>query len=302
MHLALHFHLGFLIKVLAEVILYSPFSRYLHLITKPVAERDIPLATTIAQRGIKRQVREKLSDVVNTSTVKNFKVLPELNYVKKEKFRVLDKVLSVLEGNGIRPFLSFGLLLGMVREADIMNHDKDLDIGVFTSEALSGDVRGILLSAGFEVKHFEGGEWPCRIKVFDPLFPVSIDIVFFHRENDTLLTYVKYAGYTIIRKRKPFGLRQDTFLGRHVWVPSHPEEFLIENYGQWKVKPDYYHYILSSPLTDFSQPVIHYCLLQELFLSLAVKRFHHVRSLLKIARTHFKEDTFFKNICLYERS
>jgi hypothetical protein len=298
--MVVHFHLDFLIKGLVTVISFSPCSRYLHLITRSMAEKDLPLATAIVQRGIKRQIREKLSDIVNKSTARNFQVLLELDYVKKKKFRVLDKVLSVLEGGGFRPFLSFGLLLGMIRERDFMDHDWDLDIGVFTSEALSEDVRNILLPAGFEVDHFEGGEWPCRIKVFDPSFPVSIDIVFFHWENNTLLTYVKYAGHIIIRKRKPFNLSQDKFLGRHVWVPLHPDEFLKENYGPWKVKSDYHHYILSSPLTDFSHPVIRYCLLQELFLSLAVKRFHHVRSLLKIAKTHFKEDPFFKEICLYE--
>jgi hypothetical protein len=214
------------------------------------------------------------------------------NYIKiknsklsvQDKFDVLNEVLNAIESKGIRPFLCFGTLLGMIREQSFMLHDLDLDIGILTSEASLKKIKFLLKEAGFKIIFYEGNDWPCRLKVIKKCYSLIIDIIFFHKENNHLLTYVKYADNYIIRKRKYFDLIQDNFLGRKVWLPEKPEEHLTENYLVWKKKSDYSHFLLTSPFTDFSLPIIEYCLFEQFYFELTRNNFLKAKCIYNIAK------------------
>jgi len=177
-----------------------------------------------------------------------------------DKREALRHVLATFEAAGLRPFLCFGLLLGLVREGDFLPHDADLDIGFFYPDASCADVARILQEAGYEITQRYPDPWPCRISARWKALKLGVDIVFFKREGPHLLTFARYMGNILIRRRTSFSLQRTTFCGMEVWVPEAPERFLDENYGTWQEKTPYHHFILTSPLTDFSVPEVRYLL------------------------------------------
>jgi hypothetical protein len=185
---------------------------------------------------------------------------------------ILHRTISALESNGVRPFLCFGTLLGLVREHGFMVHDGDLDIGVFYDETSCSGVKEILEKQGFDILHFDQDPWPCRIiaRITKLSLNFKIDIVFFKSDGDKLLTFSRIHDHLLIRRRNAFTLEMAKFLDIPVWIPSHPERFLDENYGNWTSKSDFHHYIFKSPLTDLNDPMVRY-FLAETILKLTLK-------------------------------
>lgn len=264
------------------ILMKTFFRKYIYHFIYEIAKYDIILAQTIYKIGIKKYLsNHSTNNIIN----KNPKISIKL-YTVEETFYILDKTLSLIESERIRPFLCFGTLLGMIREKSFMEHDLDLDIGILTSEANSSDIKNILKKFGYKIIHYEKGNWPCRLKVYYKKFQIIIDFIFFHKENNHLLTYVKYANNYIIRKRKSFNLVQKEFLGRKVWIPENPEEFLKENYKNWEKKSDYSHFLLTSPFTDFSLPVVHYTLFEQMYFELSRDNINKFNSILQIAKNN----------------
>ena len=213
--------------------------------------------------------------------------IPYLAVPEALRLQVIDRLMTALEPHGIRPFLAFGTLLGKEREGGFMAHDGDLDMGILTSEADVAQVRPLLENAGFEVVVAEGTQWPCRLKL-QCKEQVPVDLVFFHREGQHLLTYGSVLGHKLIRKRTLFDLREDAFLNTRVWVPDPPVVFLDENYGAWQQPVDFYHYIISSQLTDASLPVVKYITMRVLYRDLALGNYRRTSALisLKLSQGH----------------
>lgn len=146
--------------------------------------------------------------------------------------RALADLKADLSKAGIRFFLISGTLLGCIREGSILGHDKDIDVGVMQEVgfdqvrgALSGTGRFVLLPVITEkilrVKHSNG---------------VMIDI-FFHWEEDGKMFH---EGQKTKWWNTPFGLSEVEFLGERFLVPSDPDRYLTENYGDWR-----------TPVTEF---------------------------------------------------
>lgn len=205
---------------------------------------------------------------------------PYLTVQNEVRLRVIGRIMAALEPHGIRPFLAFGTLLGKEREGGFMAHDGDLDMGVLTTEGDVGRVQPLLEKAGFTTLVSEGRHWPCRLKL-TCTEGVPIDMVFFHPDGGHLLTYGGYLGHRLIRKRTSFNLREDLLLNTRVWVPDPPSAFLDENYGEWRQPVDFYHYILSSKLTDHSLPIVRYCALRVLFRHLTLGNYTKAAALVR---------------------
>jgi len=184
------------------------------------------------------------------------------NIEKSTKMAVLSEVVLQLEKSNIRPFLSFGTLLGFVREGGFIDHDLDLDLGIFHDETGCDVVYQVLNSSTFNIVLYEPDPWPGRVKVTVPSISESltVDIVFFKKQGDKLLTYSRILDKPIIRHRQSFGLARKNLGKLPIWIPDPPEVFLDENYTNWNNKSDFHHYILTSPLTNFSSDLVRFYL------------------------------------------
>lgn len=172
------------------------------------------------------------------------------------KLNVLKQAMDVLERAGLRPFVCFGALLGLVREGRLFPADIDLDLGLFYPDATASRVKEVLEQAGCQVVLYEPDPWPCRLMVRWPGLSLDLDLVFFLRDGASLLTYTQCYQRILVRKRSGFDLRRASFHGVPLWIPDPPERFLDENYPDWHLATPWHHHILSSPFTDFSLPEV----------------------------------------------
>jgi hypothetical protein len=123
-------------------------------------------------------------------------------------------------------FLVSGTLLGCVREGNILGWDKDVDVGAIKSdmpdkieEHLASHPRFRLatvdlISDRIRLNHDSG---------------VKIDLFPHYREGER----VWHDGAATRWWNSPFELESAHFLGNLYFVPSPPECYLEENYGDW---------------------------------------------------------------------
>ncbi len=210
-----------------------------------------------------------------------------------ESMRIFFKVTN---DAGFRPFLAFGSLLGFVREGRFIEWDKDLDICFLYQETDVARLEKLLKDTGFKLIVNCGKKIPFKIKCRLNRKHPPIDIAFFVKEADKLLTYGRVADSYVVRHRTPFSLVEKEYYGVKIRIPQNPEVFLTENYGDWQTPRRIHHWILDSKLTDFNLPHVQF-LAKEYFLNCLNKndtlRIEHY---LNLFSERLGNDTFWKKI------
>lgn len=127
-------------------------------------------------------------------------------------------------------FLISGTLLGYLRESRMLPGDKDIDIGVFQEDydqkALEKAFRR---SPVFVVKRLDNTS---RLRVAH-INGVWIDVFPHYREGDLIW----HDGTCTRWSNTPFEIGTMTIDGEEYRIPSPPERYLDENYGDWRT-PD----------------------------------------------------------------
>jgi hypothetical protein len=200
----------------------------------------------------------------------------------------LRQVLARLDAAGITPFLSFGTLLGAVREGGFMAHDTDIDLGVFSDEASPEQLRRLFRwGSGLRLalpSLLDARALPVKVRHRSG---ASIDLVPFERHPDAFITRMRHQSHVLTRRRRPFGLRWMNFEGTRVCVPDPPEAFLDENYGDWRTPRARYHCVLSSRMPfDPHDPLVRYLLYAGIDDALARGAWERARWLASEARQH----------------
>ena len=170
----------------------------------------------------------------------------------------LRSTVTRLRAAGLTPFLSFGTLLGAVRDGDFVASDSDVDLGLF-ADAVQPDVLRDLFSRRGDVRTTLGTRLnprPHLVKLVHRS-AVPVDLVLFERRADAFVTRIECFGHVLERRRRPFQLRQSRLCDVDVHVPDPPESFLDESYGDWRRPDPHYHYLLSSRLPlDADDPLV----------------------------------------------
>jgi hypothetical protein len=104
-----------------------------------------------AKREIKQAINKAKELIENHHTGSYSKILglvEEKKSIDFSKSKILLKELDdIMMSNNYRYFIAFGTLLGLIREGDILKHDKDLDIGILGKVNLE-EVKYSLLESG----------------------------------------------------------------------------------------------------------------------------------------------------------
>jgi hypothetical protein len=166
-----------------------------------------------------------------------------------------------LSERNVRAFLISGSLLGCVRDSGFITWDKDIDVGVFTDDIQPVDLeRAFDSSSTFHVRRLDFNTDRLRVNHTNG---VAIDIFPHYREGGLIW----HDGTATRWWNRPFGVRTIEFLGKKVFVPDPPEQYLDDNYGDWRVPvpnfdarldtpnvevtdPDYFHTLLFFSLLD----------------------------------------------------
>lgn len=174
--------------------------------------------------------------------------------------RLLKQVLGAAESCGIRLYLSWGTLLGHVREGRILAWDDDLDLGFFEpGHRHSLWLREALIAEGVSThEHLPAG---CRtIKAYYPASVVRtqnpwtwpfIDI-YPYPEVPPMSENVNPA-WPVPRELILPG-RLTTFENLQVWEPEHPLPLLDRQYPGWRTceRSTYWNHRLECP----NEPVV----------------------------------------------
>lgn len=163
----------------------------------------------------------------------------------------LSDLISILGKHGVKGFLVSGTLLGYAREGGILEHDKDIDIGVIGWEK-QYDVYITLQESGQFILHpsFLKGHRMFYLPIRHKLTGISIDVFFYHETDGKLVTGVDFVfGYQQKFAFTPFDLTTIRFLNVDMYIPKDYDLNLRENFGKWKIPDASYISHLESPST-----------------------------------------------------
>jgi tetratricopeptide (TPR) repeat protein len=192
---------------------------------------DYQTAIGLWQQVIAQHKHGKLSRPLIRSRRKHF--------TPQRAQHALEQLNKTLENSGIRIFLISGTLLGCIREKNMLSHDQDIDIGVFDDINMN-QLIGILTTCGYF--HLLPQRYPGCLRIRH-VNGIAID-VFIHTHE---AGYIWHGGVKVRWKNTPFILTETDFLGNSYWIPSEPEKYLNENYGNWQTPEKTFDSTLDTP-------------------------------------------------------
>lgn len=191
--------------------------------------------------AVKLGVYQKIVTFLNRQIAKR-----EAVAIKKHGVEVLSKVDEVLTKRGVKPFFTFGLLLGAYRNKGFIPYDYDLDIGIMDTERPE-DMVDYMRENGFRlVRQFyfkETGKITVEQYEYNG---VHVDFYyFFEKDEDTVAIIVackheykewKEANETdgfpsliITAEKTSFSRRE--FMGIQFYMPDKAASWLAGFYG-----------------------------------------------------------------------
>lgn len=153
--------------------------------------------------------------------------------------QALEDVKKALDSADIPMFLVSGTLLGCIREGGLLGHDHDIDIGIWDNVSPER-LMEVTSQAGIFRLLPQRHKGCLRIK---HLNGVAIDIFTHYREP----TSYWHGGVKVRWHNTPFELTSRKFLGQHYLVPKDYENYLTENYGDWRVTQHTFDSTLDTP-------------------------------------------------------
>jgi tetratricopeptide (TPR) repeat protein len=214
---------------------------------------DIPSAITELDDALKHQKCSESSPAADIQ----LQAISEPDRPVEKKFNVanaskaLGALATIFKDNDLKFFLVSGTLLGYEREGKLLDHDKDIDVGVIGWEKQYDICMALQSSALFTVSpHFLKGHKSYYIPIRHNLTGIWIDLFVYHEIDDKLVTGVDFFfGYRQTFAFTPFELKPVNFLGVDMFVPSDADLNLQENFGNWRVPDASYLSHLESPST-----------------------------------------------------
>lgn len=165
-----------------------------------------------------------------------------------EMLREADIVLSKL---GLKPFLTYGALLGAYREHGFISYDPDIDLGIL-AEDIPDNLHQKMAEAGFVL--YKQGVLADRKTVFEETYiykKLHLDIFYYFRDGDDLYSIIarrhetkewKEAnatdGFPCDRSYVPASdFERREFLGLQIYMPVKTDEWLRAIYSDSYMTP-----------------------------------------------------------------
>jgi|GEM_PF-3076011 len=142
-------------------------------------------------------------------------------------------------------FLISGTLLGVIREGKLLGMDKDIDLGVM-GHAQRDEIKSLIAGSPKFTEIFVPSVDLIKIRHKNN---VNIDLFFHHRQGSTVWHGSHLHAWDNAvwwsEGSSPFSKVQ--FAGREFLIPSDPDKYLTENYGDWRTPQADYDASLEAP-------------------------------------------------------
>ena len=148
---------------------------------------------------------------------------------------------EILGKQGITFFPSSGTLLGIIRDNDILPHDKDLDIGLLWDVDRDQVIDCLCKNNLFELNDKETitpdhKQW--FLSFTHVKNQIALDLFFYKPSGNHFLYGFHHLPHPILSRPRIFELANHEWNGRIWQVPENPDQYLTDLYGaEWK-KPD----------------------------------------------------------------
>jgi len=169
------------------------------------------------------------------------------NYLfKRYGLEAIQKLNNVFEKENIEYWLEFGTLLGAVREKNFIEHDLDIDIGLFIDND-SDKIEQLLTMAGFKkIQQIEVDNGSFALEQTYQYRGVTVDLFYFTKIDNMMYCHVftgEYGkswestiedngGLVVYQHAFPYkGLKKIKFLKMNFTIPSNEIEHLTAQYG-----------------------------------------------------------------------
>lgn len=151
------------------------------------------------------------------------------------------KILNRLE---VPFWLSNGTLLGYFREQGFIEHDPDIDVGVWITD-WNPDIMQSFIRSGFRL-YKRYGSLESGYQYSFHKRDIKFDIFFYVDEADHTWMPV-FVGKRMLKYIFPkFTLRPITFLGEEFLIPENTEEVIVAQYGEeWRIPIIEWSYVTS---------------------------------------------------------
>lgn len=160
-------------------------------------------------------------------------------YTDKLASHALSDLKICLDTAGITFFLISGTLLGCIREGKMLQHDKDIDIGIWQDQKAKELIESIRCSGYFYILPSSNDD----ILVVRHVNGVTIDIFSHYYEKGNYF----HAGGKCRWWNTPFNLIPYKFLDGQYLIPENYSLYLTENYGTWEIPTTEFDSALDTP-------------------------------------------------------
>jgi hypothetical protein len=138
-------------------------------------------------------------------------------------------------------FLTAGTLLGIIRDGDLLPFDKDMDLGIPAEIAREKVVAALTANQEFKLNRPEttsAESWYWNFSFIHVATNVVVDIFFYHPDGTHFLCGFFTKPHPINSRPRKFAITELEWQGYQWPIPSPPEQYLVDVYGEeWKV-PD----------------------------------------------------------------
>lgn len=148
------------------------------------------------------------------------------SYSSKRAEAALSDLNAMFNDANIEMFLVSGTLLGCVREGRLLGHDKDIDIGIWSTVSESEVLELATTTGKFFVLKSRSPEI-LRLKHVNG---IAIDVFYHFKKRSDYW----HGGVKMVWHNSPFKLVKREFLEEEYLIPEDYDLYLTENYGDWK--------------------------------------------------------------------
>lgn len=187
-------------------------------------------------------------------------------FLQKNGINIIQNIFDELEKEGARVFIDFGTLLGIIRDQKLIEHDRDIDFGIYFDEQFSPeDLDRVMSKLGFKrYKYFSYNGETMEITYVNGVIHVdffrhqeeaegSINYSFYRNPNYNYPSNAHYTPFRVRHANIP-GLKKMQMGGLTVNIPVNEFEYLESIYTKnWRIPDPHWTHLRTPGLVELKE-------------------------------------------------